>query len=989
MHTPSRPSLPRRARLAIGTVVSALALSVAVTSASAPPTGGPGGYGNTVSDGADPNQPRLSLGAQWWPYSVGPGQLGAIPEAIGVDQIIDGRRTKKVFMAVTRNADSSGATLRNTMKVAEDNGLDFTDYTGLPTGFNWSSGGKRADGSLVLVKFTPTTAPAPNRHALTLAGSSDLGKTWKTWNAPIIENKWPMAWYRTTRSFVVLPDGTLLQGVYGASDAAGKQAAAMVLQSTDGGLTWSQRSRVNPTTDGDSGELAFSQTSDGRLIAITRSNEGSGNPTRPMKQAYSDDDGLTWHPQTTYVPPAGLPKEGILPDLTLQTNGALVLSYGRPDNNIAVSWDGTGETWDTGKVTFANYIRTTERGRTMGSSGNGSVISADSNYALQFGDICHNEWTCREHGQENGAWVRRVDVVTPGKGKLDLATGVRDGVMKLTGAVVPPDARFAEQRIEGAVDGSNQPRAAARLAEGGPKQITLQLDRTYTLNRIGLMLDRGVENGAKVQVSTDGITWSSPVVRQRNSTDFALRYHDITPVQARFVRVSNDGSAPFTALNELELYDAGLWTFENDAINTTPRGTVDTLHAFTADTLMKASHSQRRAILVDMDPDTRATMTFPSPDLAGMDLTFDYAAAAYGSGAIWDILGRNAAGEQVTAWKFWFHPGGGGFAVSAWDGSAWHELGVIPTFTPNTQWFDVAIHAKGGQASMTVHGVTLTTSVKADDAVALTGFRPSTGFNVADQNIEHSFDNLRMTELPDTVVGTMPASTFSYLDTPTTLSLQVHNFAGTATTSPVTVSAPAGYNVEGPSSVTVPANAVATVSVVVTRAQTSTTAAPVTVTIGDQSRTILLQPTDDWVRSASMTASSSSAQSSPENLNEGKTDTTVWGGGGGGAWNDNTGGAFPDWVQATWASAVTLAKVDLYTLDSSSYPASRYGVRDVDVQVRASDGSWTTVAQVRGNTQGTMVATFEPVTTTALRIVVIDSNDHTYSRLISVQAFGS
>jgi alpha-L-rhamnosidase len=64
-------------------------------------------------------------------------------------------------------------------------------------------------------------------------------------------------------------------------------------------------------------------------------------------------------------------------------------------------------------------------------------------------------------------------------------------------------------------------------------------------------------------------------------------------------------------------------------------------------------------------------------------------------------------------------------------------------------------------------------------------------------------------------------------------------------------------------------------------------------------------------------------------------------------------------------------------------------VRDYDVQVRRADGSWTTVGEVRGNTAGRITNTFTPVHTTALRILVSDSNDHSSSRLISVQAFSS
>lgn len=981
----------RIARIAVPAAIAAVTLSsVAVASAPAPSVAGPGGSGNTVSNGTDPDATSLSLGAQWWPFSTGPGQLGAIPQALAFDQVIDGRRTKKMLMTVTRNEDSGGATLHNTMKVAQDNGLEFTDFDKLPDGFNWASSGRLTDGTIKLVKFVPGAAPAPNRFSLTIGGSADLGATWKVANAPIVEDKWKFDWYRATHGLMELADGTLLQPVYAGGTYNGKAGSfVVILQSTDHGASWTERSLLN--TDGDSSEVAWSRTTDGRIIAITRSNEGSGNPTKPMKQTYSDDDGLTWQPQTAFAPPPGMPSEGILPELALQTNGALLLTYGRPDNNVAVSWDGTGKTWDDGKVVYANYIRTTERGRSMGSSGNTSIVADESNSSLNFGDICHNIWSCREHGQQVGVWAQRIDAVTAGTGKLDLATGIRDGIMKITGDVVPADPAFAEQRLQGAVDGSNEYRAAARLADSAPKRITVELDQVYTLNKIGLMLDRGVENGAKVQLSVDGKTWSAPVVRQRNSVDYAVRYHDIAPTQARFVRVTGDGNAPFTALNELELYSADTWTFENDAINATPRGTTDTLHAFTADTIMPGQNSQRRAIIVDMDPDTRGTMTFPVADAPGLHLQYGFAGEGYGSGAIWELLGKDAAGNTVAAWKFLFKAAAGstGFSLSAWDGTAWKDVGVFPTFTPNYQWIGVQINANASTAQLKVHGKTLTTSVRAAEAKTLNGFRPSTGLNVADQNMEHSYDNLQIRPLaPYEILGSTPDPVTTYPRVPASFIVHAHNYSDQDITVPVSAIAPKGYRVDGAGPVRLPAGKDADVLLTVTRTTAGEEPARLAVTVGDRSTTVSLIATDDFVRGAAMAQSSTgSSASSAENLNDGKIDTTVWGSGGAGAWNDGTAKVFPDWVTATWTQPVKLGKVVVYTLDSPAYPASAYGVRDYDVQVRTSTGDWKTVATVTGNTEGIVTSTFTPVSTTALRILINDSNDHSYSRLISVQGF--
>ncbi|MET9022372.1 hypothetical protein ABZV93_20560 [Actinopolymorpha sp. NPDC004070] len=51
------------------------------------------------------------------------------------------------------------------------------------------------------------------------------------------------------------------------------------------------------------------------------------------------------------------------------------------------------------------------------------------------------------------------------------------------------------------------------------------------------------------------------------------------------------------------------------------------------------------------------------------------------------------------------------------------------------------------------------------------------------------------------------------------------------------------------------------------------------------------------------------------------------------------------------------------------------------------DNAWRTVATVRDNTRGAVTSTFTPVTTTAVRIVARNSNDHAYSRIIELQIY--
>jgi hypothetical protein len=105
-------------------------------------------------------------------------------------------------------------------------------------------------------------------------------------------------------------------------------------------------------------------------------------------------------------------------------------------------------------------------------------------------------------------------------------------------------------------------------------------------------------------------------------------------------------------------------------------------------------------------------------------------------------------------------------------------------------------------------------------------------------------------------------------------------------------------------------------------------------------------------------------------------------------WNDGTRAAFPDTYDVALSAPATVNRVELYTLDSAKYPARVNGLKDWDVQVRVG-GAWQTVAQVRGNTAGHVTSTFEPIQADAVRILCLDGNDHTYSRIVELEVYGN
>lgn len=245
------------------------------------------------------------------------------------------------------------------------------------------------------------------------------------------------------------------------------------------------------------------------------------------------------------------------------------------------------------------------------------------------------------------------------------------------------------------------------------------------------------------------------------------------------------------------------------------------------------------------------------------------------------------------------------------------------------------------------------------------------------------------TELPPyLIVDVSPTELVMLPNRPVSVTVKVRNYTDDQFTLEPQVSVPEGYAVEVPGSISVPANGDAEFAVTVTRTTSRLEEGNLSLTLGEQSVTVPLVPSDNWVRIARMSASSTYTPSSPDNLNDGSTDSELWGGGGANGWNDETPGVFPDSVTATWSSPVRLTRVKVYTLDSRAYPAAYWGVRDYDLQVSVG-GSWRTVAEVRGNTAGVVESTFAQADADALRIVIYDSNDHAYSRLIEIEGYGT
>lgn len=729
--TPSRRRWRRPAQLGAAGLVAVALL-----------TGGPAPRevaAATLVPGAPADTHVVSLGAEWNVNSPGPGYLSGFPQAFATDTVVDGVTQRKVLVSWAENRDTAAAESVDGLAVSDNGARTFTKHSERLMAISMV---RLDDGSIFATEFLPTT-DAAGAIAIKTARSTDLGKTWTRGTAKLVQDKVQFVWIRVHRGVHQLTDGTLLMPAYGVAQGQTRNRSVL-LQSTDRGDTWTIRNAaiMPPTATLGTNEMALSRTSDGRLVGFLRADGNSS-----LYQTYSDDDGVTWTPPAVINAPAGAPRGWVDPGVVLQPNGMLVLSYGRPDNTLLVSRDGTGRTWDDHRNVFANAPRETSPARFHGSSANTAIVSVSANQSVVFGDSCANIWGCKEYGQLHRVWARMVDAVTPGTGKVDLATKVRSGTVKLSGDVAAGPRAFPETRIEGATDGSSERHAAAPLAKGG--KLVVELDRMYTVDRVGLMLGYGGPQDADVQFSVDGKAWSQPALKPRGTVDYAVRYHQIAPTQAKYVKISAPAGGNLDAVTELELYAADTKTFENDAVNAPPRDFTDTRYAWVADTIIPGADSRRRLTLVDLDPQAIATATLPTAATAAQRVAFQYASSQYGAGVVFSVRGKDTGGDDVTAWQFWIvpNPATNTLRVRARTSAGWQDIGVAP-LPPAERWMPVAIDTTATEARVNVNGATLApTTHRWHEAASYTGITFSSWSN-QDANMQHEFDDVQVTPLP-------------------------------------------------------------------------------------------------------------------------------------------------------------------------------------------------------------------------------------------------
>lgn len=766
------PSLSRflssRGAAAIGGFAAAVLIASLPGSVPVAPTGGSlpiVGDELAAGDGADPNGFAFGTASQWNVLNWGPGEVAAVPASFSMNTVDkSGRTVKKIFVSSGANPDVGSAASINNMAFSEDSGKMFLDVRrNYP--LQALNMGRLRDGTLISIDFIPEWTDAGHKTTdLKVWKSADNGKTWDfskgTFTPTPGRSIGPMSnGLRVHRRVIELADGTIMVPAYTYFRETASVASSIILQSTDKGKTWTMRSEIPAPGSGTpqrpgTNEVGWTYTADGRLIAVLRAIEqpqGEGQGTLAyLWAAYSDDDGLTWTDAKPIIGPDGKPVNGIYPDPVLLPNGVLLLVTGRKDARALASFDGTGEKWDAETTVLANYPSEGFNGRFDGTSGNTTIEPVGSNRAVHFYDQCHT-WGCGAYNQQFGISAKYVGAVTPGTGRIDLARLVQDKLATITGDFGPADPIFPERRPAGVVDGSTEYGADAVIQKSGrPGELVIKLDRSYPIGRLGLMLGHGEQQSADVYLSADGKSWGRPVHRVEGS-DRALEYTDLKPTAAQYLKIRAGSSAPLT-VTELELYAAGIDSFENELPFAVPRGWSDAFGSWVTDVPDNLAYSDIGGYrsstalrLWDKWTDREAKI---SKELdPGAELTADLNWATTDSRAPFTIrIDGKAGSDTVTPWQFRLVNGAKAtdpLVVQELVGQEWKPLGSLPRVIPSRSYISLSLKATAQGATLTVDGKAFTATAPNGTATALHRLTFTTGSPDAYGGIYY-LDNIRV-----------------------------------------------------------------------------------------------------------------------------------------------------------------------------------------------------------------------------------------------------
>lgn len=525
----------------------------------------------------------LSLNHQSWvKIAQGPSPDGKpemhFPRALSIDCWEGSIAFKRVLLNWQTNPDGDPSIHPYThgSMNSSDDGFNWSAPTASPN-LDYMSLAKRwSDGQLVAIPFYPSWGYGHTTSFNFLVPyytSSDQGITWVAHNDGVVSmGAQEIDSFRFHRGIIQTTDGTLLAPAYLRFYGEADHRAAL-MQSTDGGRTWTYRSNIAYTAGIGYSECTIVRCVDDSLLTVIRT-EGQS-----LRYRRSTNNGQSWLANAVALP--GLPaNKGVDPYLYLMPDGILVLTYGNDtstgtnysrDCYFALSTDGNGTNWTNCTRTFLSSTSKTDLGNK--STGYTSIVPASSHRFIQFSDraeLRYYTWDPVTQANPFSLNKKIVDLVPSYYNRIDLKAKYALGAVTITTDLTETNTSFPEMRLSGAFDQSTDYRSGAFKSGTGTVtgSYTVDLQQSYVLNGIGVCLHVATPESATVQISNDGSSWTT-VKTYTNAIHHALDYTSFTAQSARYVRVNQITGNARICLNELEIYTT-TDTFENSAQNVGP-----------------------------------------------------------------------------------------------------------------------------------------------------------------------------------------------------------------------------------------------------------------------------------------------------------------------------------------------------------------------------------------------------------------------------------
>jgi hypothetical protein len=443
---------------------------------------------------------------------------------------------------------------------------------------------QRTTGALLCYNFGWTSQPTNHSFVFTYYSSTDGGANWATNSALVDFGAIVCNSTHFHRDILEENDGSLYAIGYAHFPGIDQSTSpgfwrVVMIKSTDGGANWTYLSTIASSSVRDYTEATFARCADGSWLCVMKA-EGADNFLRYRR---STNQGATWDADGTALQLPGMTSAfGVDPSLSLMPNGVLVLSWGPPnadpsgsrDLHVAFSTDGNGTTWSLETTVFAGtrwrpgQHNFPEAGYddVYESSGYSQIPSVGAHRFLHLSDTGHS-WSYDNTIPSPNPYSirgRYVDVVRANEiNRIDLKSRLAAGTITISTDMTYTPATSQEARSSGAIDGSTDYWSGAfKNATSG--FYTIDLQSNHTINKIGICLHYNTAESATIDYSTDGTSWA-PIKTYTNATHRALDYTALTPISARYVRVSVSAAAAPVCLNEIELY-TNRDTFENNAV---------------------------------------------------------------------------------------------------------------------------------------------------------------------------------------------------------------------------------------------------------------------------------------------------------------------------------------------------------------------------------------------------------------------------------------